>query len=65
MCIGLKADRGLVYFDELRIASILMLDYIQFDLFRIRYTYAFASIIKYHIRLQKMKIKVNSLYPFE
>ena len=59
MCIGLKADRGLVYFDELRIASILMLDYIYFDLFRIRY------IIKYHIRLQKMKIKVNSLYPFE
>ena len=63
MCIGLKADRGLVYFDELRIASILMLDYIYFDLFRIRY--AFASIIKYHIMLQKMKIKVNSLYPFE
>ena len=58
MCIGLKADQGLVYFDELRIASILMLDYIYLDLFRVRY------IIKYHIRLQKMKIKVNSLYPF-
>ena len=37
MCIGLMADRGLVYFDGLRIASILMLDYIYFDLFRIRY----------------------------
>ena len=60
MCIGLKADRVLVHFDELRIASILMLDYIHFDLFRIRY-----SIIKYHIRLQKMKIKVNSPYLFE
>ena len=34
--MGLNADRGLVYFDELRIAPILMLDYIHFDLFRIR-----------------------------